>query len=132
MIISKSISIFLITVKRFLFCCVVATVTAMASAAELWVEAESFENKGGWVVDQQFTDLMGSSYLMAHGLGSPVADAETTISIPETGRYNVYIRTYNWTSPWHDGEGPGKFTIKIGRHKLGKTLGADGSAWGWQ
>lgn len=132
MIISKSISIFFITVKRFLFCCVVATVTAMASAAELWVEAESFENKGGWVVDQQFTDLMGSSYLMAHGLGSPVADAETTISIPETGRYNVYVRTYNWTSPWHDGEGPGKFMIKIGRHKLGKTLGADGSAWGWQ
>jgi len=27
----------------------------------LFLEAESFEIKGGWVVDQQFMDLMGSS-----------------------------------------------------------------------
>ena len=38
----------------------------------LFIEAESFQNKGGWVVDQQFTDLMGSPYLIAHGLGVPV------------------------------------------------------------
>ena len=29
-------------------------------AADLFVEAESFSNKGGWIVDQQFMDLMGS------------------------------------------------------------------------
>ena len=34
-------------------------------SADLWVEAEGFDNKGGWVVDQQFMDQMGSSYLMA-------------------------------------------------------------------
>ena len=30
-------------------------------SADLWVEAEGFDNKGGWVVDQQFMDQMGSS-----------------------------------------------------------------------
>ena len=28
-------------------------------AADLFIEAESFSNKGGWKVDQQFMDLMG-------------------------------------------------------------------------
>ena len=40
-------------------------------AADLFVEAESFSNKGGWKVDQQFMDLMGSPYLLAHGMGVP-------------------------------------------------------------
>ncbi|MDR1980992.1 MAG: pyridine nucleotide-disulfide oxidoreductase, partial [Tannerellaceae bacterium] len=70
-----------------------------AYAAELFVEAESFEKKGGWVVDQQFMDLMGSSYLMAHGMGNPVESAATRVVFPETGTYYVYVRTFNWTSP---------------------------------
>jgi hypothetical protein len=47
------------------------SIQAMADGCAL-VEAESFENCGGWVVDQQFMDLMGSPYLLAHGLGEPV------------------------------------------------------------
>ena len=43
-------------------------------AADLFIEAESFSNKGGWKVDQQFMDLMGSPYLLAHGMGVPVDD----------------------------------------------------------
>jgi hypothetical protein len=35
------------------------------------VEAENFDNHGGWVVDAQFIDQMGSPYLLAHGLGKP-------------------------------------------------------------
>ena len=31
----------------------------VAQPASLLVEAESFENKGGWVVDLLFMDLMG-------------------------------------------------------------------------
>lgn len=85
--------------------------------SKLLVEAENFERKGGWVVDQQFMDLMGSPYLMAHGMGVPVEDASTTISFPESGTYYVYVRTYNWTSPWYGGKGPGKFTLKIGNKK---------------
>ena len=32
--------------------------------AQILVETESFSAKGGWVVDQQFMDLMGSPYLI--------------------------------------------------------------------
>ena len=74
-------------------------------AADLFVEAESFSNKGGWVVDQQFMDLMGSPYLLAHGMGEPVDDAYTEVTFPEKGEYYVYVRTYNWTSPWKKGAG---------------------------
>lgn len=102
------------------------------SASNLLVEAESFEKKGGWVVDQQFMDLMGSPYLMAHGMGVPVEDASTTVSFPESGIYYVYVRTYNWTSPWHDGKGPGKFTLKVGNRKMPVVLGNEGKRWMWQ
>lgn len=101
-------------------------------AADLFVEAESFIHKGGWVVDQQFMDLMGSPYLLAHGMGEPVEDALTEVTFPETGVYYVYVRTYNWTSPWKDGEGPGKFSLSVGNKKLVSPLGAGGSVWMWQ
>jgi hypothetical protein len=41
-------------------------------------------------------DLMGSSYLMAHGMGMPVEDAETTVEFPSSGEYYVFVRTFNW------------------------------------
>ncbi|MDE7407752.1 MAG: FAD-dependent oxidoreductase, partial [Muribaculaceae bacterium] len=103
-----------------------------AAAADLWVETESFADKGGWVVDQQFMDQMGSTYLMAHGMGKPVADAVTMVEIPETGVYTVYVRTYNWTSPWSKGDGPGKFKVRVGKKQLPVQLGATGSKWEWQ
>jgi hypothetical protein len=96
------------------------------------IETESFSNKGGWVVDQQFTDLMGSSYLLAHGMGVPVKDAETEVEFPATGAYTVFVRTYNWTSPWFSGEGPGKFRLLINGLPTGSTLGAEGTGWFWQ
>lgn len=101
-------------------------------AANLFVEAESFRTKGGWVVDQQFMDLMGSPYLMAHGMGVPVEDAVTPVTFPETGTYYVYVRTFNWTSPWKQGEGPGKFSLSVGNKRLVSPLGAEGTAWMWQ
>ena len=76
-------------------------------AQTIFVECESFEQKGGWVLDQQFMDEMGSPYLLAHGLGKPVADACTAIDIPADGKYKVWARTYNWTSPWSEKPGPG-------------------------
>ena len=103
-----------------------------AQAAELFVEAESFTQKGGWVVDQQFMDLMGSPYLLAHGMGVPVADAATEVEFPETGDYYVYVRTYNWTAPWKKGEGPGKFSLMVGGKQLSSPLGAEGESWMWQ
>ena len=103
-----------------------------ASAGDLLVEAENFDRKGGWVVDQQFMDLMGSPYLLAHGMGRPVEDAETAITLPEKGTYHVYVRTYNWTSPWYDGAGPGRFTLSVGNKRLSTELGCEGNKWMWQ
>ncbi|MDD2243884.1 MAG: FAD-dependent oxidoreductase [Dysgonamonadaceae bacterium] len=110
----------------------VITNIMMAQSTSILIEAESFSKKGGWVVDQQFMDLMGSPYLMAHGMGKPVEDAEMTINFPETGDYNVYVRTYNWTSPWFKGEGPGKFYLKFNGEILGHVLGNSGNEWYWQ
>lgn len=47
----------------------VLSVVSQAQNNTLLIEAESFANKGGWVVDQQFVEQMGSPYLLAHGLG---------------------------------------------------------------
>jgi hypothetical protein len=102
------------------------------SAASLWLETESFTNKGGWVVDQQFMDLMGSPYLMAHGMGRPVSDASTVVDIPESGRWHIYVRTFNWTSPWTLQAGPGAFKVKVGGKILKTVLGTSGDSWQWQ
>ena len=103
-----------------------------SQAADLLVEAESFSNKGGWVVDQQFMDLMGSPYLLAHGMGVPVEDATTGVAFPKRGEYYVYVRTYNWTAPWRQGEGPGRFTLSVGEETISQVLGCTGEAWMWQ
>lgn len=120
------------SLKKHLALGAMLLLSAGASAAGLWVEAESFAGKGGWVLDQQFIGQMGSSYLMAHGMGTPVADAVTEINVPESGKYNVYVRTFNWTSPWSKSEGPGKFSVKINGRKLPAMLGATGDTWQWQ
>ena len=82
--------------KKILFTNILFLFASFSSlpAANLFIEAESFAKKGGWVVDQQFMDLMGSSYLMAHGMGEPVEDAQTEVTFPEKGTYYVYVRTY--------------------------------------
>ncbi|RPI45583.1 MAG: hypothetical protein EHM46_01555 [Bacteroidetes bacterium] len=63
---------------------------------ELLVECESFENRGGWVIDPQFTEQVGSPYLMAHGMVEPVANASTTIIIPAGNTYHGWARIKNW------------------------------------
>ena len=100
--------------------------------AELFVETENFSDKGGWVVDQQFMELMGSSYLLAHGMGQPVNDATTMVTFPRKGTYRMFVRTYNWTFPWFDGKGPGQFQITIDGEPVGTTLGDTGHSWLWQ
>ena len=77
-------------------------------------------------------DIMGSPYLLAHGAGRPVDDAVTSIVLPDKGTYHIYVRTYNWTSPWHDGEGPGRFQLGVNGHRLPAELGAAGKTWSWQ
>ena len=50
------------------------------------IECEAFESHGGWVNDTQFMDQMGSPYLLAHGLGRPVANAKTFFRVSCDGR----------------------------------------------
>ena len=63
------------------------SIITAASGKTILVEAESFADLGGWVVDQQFMDQMGSPYLLAHGLGEPVRDAATTVELGKSGKY---------------------------------------------
>ena len=93
------------------------------------VEAESFQDKGGWMVDQQFIQLMGSSYLLAHGMGIPVKNAQTTISFDKPGDYRVWMRTKDW-APFP--KGPGKFKLLINQQPLDVIFGPSGSdEWRW-
>ena len=102
------------------------------SAQSLVLDCESFPEKGGWCLDQQFMDEMGSPYLLAHGMGVPVSDASTNVDIPSNGTWHVWVRTYNWTSPWSSKEGPGKFQVKLGGKTLKTVLGCTGNTWEWQ
>ena len=47
----------------------------------IFIEAESFKEKGGWVIDSASMETIHSAYLMAHGMGSPVEDAFTDFEI---------------------------------------------------
>jgi len=106
--------------------CFVATSTADT----VLVEAESFTTRGGWVVDQQFVQQMGSPYLLAHGLGRPVADAVTDVAFPTTGAYRVWVRTKDWV-PEHEDD-PGRFRVLVGGEDLGVDFGAELGSWHWQ
>ena len=99
-------------------------------ADDVLIETESFSEKGGWSVDQQFMDCMGSSYLIAHGMGHPVKDAMTGFLIKKDGNYKVFARTYNWTHPWYQGKGPGKFVVRVNGKSLAEA-GATEPYWKW-
>ena len=108
------------------------TVYGAAAGEGLWLEAESFDVLGGWLIDQQSMDQMGSAYVMAHGMGVPLADATTACDIPETGEWTVWVRTRDWTAPWKRGTPGGTFEVIVNGRALPETLGTNGSPWGWQ
>lgn len=99
-----------------------------ASAAEVLVEAEGFSDCGGWLLDPQFLDVMGSPYLLAHGLGRPVANAATEVDFPQAGSYRLWVRTKDWVPAHH----PGVFRVFIAGSELPVTFGNQGKGWGWQ
>lgn len=103
-----------------------------ALAQDVLVEAESFEAHGGWKLDTQFIDIMGSPYLLAHGLGRPVADATKTVHFPETGDYRVFVRTKDWVAPWNAPGKPGRFQLLIDGTPVKRTFGTEGAQWHWQ
>jgi hypothetical protein len=100
----------------------------VACKRELFVECEAFDEHGGWVVDPQFVEQMGSPYLMAHGLGIPVENARTTVQIPRSDVYHLWARTCDW-APGH-WDAPGRFRLIVDNDTLSEVLG-DMMSWGW-
>ena len=96
------------------------------------VEAEHFDEPGGWTADAQFIDQMGSAYLMAHGLGTPVADASTMVTFPSEGTYYAWVRTCNWNAPWDASQAPGVFQLLADGQVVAERLGDAPESWGWQ
>ena len=96
------------------------------------IEAEGFANRGGWVVDPQFMDIIGSPYLLAHGLGRPVADATTEEVFPSAGTYRVWVRTKDWVAQWQAPGTPGRFHVLVNGYALATTFGTEGAGWHWQ
>lgn len=103
-----------------------------STAEKVLLEAERFDHLGGWVLDQQFMDQMGSSYLLAHGLGERVCDAETMATFAKPGEFRVWVRTRDWVAPWKVQGAPGKFQVLLDGKPLHKTFGTEGSSWHWQ
>lgn len=118
--------------KLFLLLLPILSLISCSAQEDILIEAEKFDHKGGWVVDQQFTFEMGSPYLLAHGMGQAVEDATTKIKFKKAGEYHIYARTYNWTSPWSDKRGAGAFQIAVGDQLLANELGSTGTEWEWQ
>ena len=95
----------------------------VAAAARVDVHPQCFE-PGGWSLDPQFMDVMGSPYLLAHGLGVRVMDATACVDVPESGEWRVWVRTRKWV------DGAGAFRVSIGGRTLPTVFGRGAPEWG--
>ena len=117
---------------------IAATLAASAPAAPaaarqaILIEAEAFSDPGGWLLDQQSMDQMGSPYMLAHGLGVPVRDAVTLVKIESAGPYRLWVRTRDWVATWNAPGTPGKFKVLLNGTPASATFGTEGAAWHWQ
>ena len=110
----------------------VSDISKMNPGNSLLLPAVAFDDRGGWQTESQFMDNMGSTYIMAHGLGRPVKDASTTVDLPCSGEYNIMVRTMNWTAPWSDSPSPGTFRLFMDGQPSPMTLGDGHGTWNWQ
>lgn len=104
---------------------------AQSSKEFVFIEAEQFANHGGWELDQQSMEQMGSPYLLAHGLGIPVPDATTQVEFPSAGSYRIWVRTRDWVAPWNAPGAPGKFQVWIDGKPVRETFGTKSATWHW-
>lgn len=104
--------------------------TAVSQGHVLWLESEQFDDLGGWTIDGQFIDQMGSPYLLAIGYGSPVKNAVTVVNVPEKGKYRLWVRTRDW-APGHNDAGNFSVIVDGAGHKF--RYGMDGNTeWHWE
>lgn len=104
---------------------VVWVLAASASAARVDVPPQVFD-AGGWKLDVQFMDVMGSPYLLAHGAGIRVTDATASVNVPTAGRWHVWVRARKWV------DGAGAFGVSVGGVRLSRTFGVSQSEWAWE
>ncbi|NQU43390.1 FAD-dependent oxidoreductase [bacterium] len=117
----------------FLFLMAWILLSASQSPAQtVLLETEAFTDRGGWALDQQFMDQMGSPFLLAHGLGIPVQDAATTTVLDQAAVWHVWVRTRDWVETWGAPGDPGRFQVLLNGSPLPTTFGAEGAAWHWQ
>ena len=100
------------------------------SRSGVFLEASSFAKTGGWKIDTQHYLQMGGNYLLAHGMGKPVEDAETTIDLPSAGKWNVWVRNRDWCKG--DWQSPGRFEVMVEGKSLEVTFGEADESWHWQ
>jgi len=101
-----------------------------AATSGILIEAASFKTFGGWKLDTQHYQQMGGCYLLAHGLGRPVANGRTTVKIPQAGTWHVWVRTRNWCPG--DWQAPGRFKVLVNGTALKAELGTQKDTWHWQ
>ena len=99
--------------------------SSLGFAGRVDIHPQAFD-PGGWKVDVQFMDVMGSAYLLAHGNGIRCLDAKAVANIPESREWRVYVRSRSWV------EGAGAFKVKVGGKILDGTFGVTQSEWAWE
>ena len=137
--------------KKLLFLCVVLAVLPVAKAGTgartasdgacrsirrphevvpgfVFVEAEDFEDYGRWRLDTQFVHKMGSAYLIAPGVGSPIGPARTTVDLPRAGRWRTWVRTKDWLPAFS----PGRFALSVGGRRSRELGASKREGWSWE
>lgn len=94
------------------------------------LEACAFQDLGGWKLDTQHYQQMGGCYLLAHGMGNPVAPAKTTVRLDQAGTWHVWVRTRDWCPG--DWQAPGRFKVHVNGQALEPEFGTEQEAWHWQ
>ena len=106
-----------------ILCCI--ALGAAASPVRIDVPPQCFD-AGGWKLDVQFMDVMGSPYLLAHGRGIRVMDAKAAVDVPEAGPWRVWVRARKWV------DGAGAFKVRVGGRSLSRTFGVSQGEWAWE
>ena len=103
----------------------VCVVLTALSVERVDIHPQAFD-AGGWSLDVQFMDVMGSPYLIAHGRGIRCLDATAAAEVPSAGDWRVWVRARKWV------DGAGAFRVKVNGVELERTFGVSQKEWAWE
>jgi hypothetical protein len=99
--------------------------TSGAQAASYWVEAEDFQFSGEWL-EERDTSAQGNRILRTPGAN---ADAITVVTLPQAGRYAVWVRARDYTEQ----QGKRRYKLLLDGTLFDPEFGAHGTAgWKWE